>query len=107
MKQTILLCNVILFIFISINLTAGGRADKDTESENFIEGILSLTGNEPHTELILRTEDRNTYRLTGDSIFELRKEGIGKKVRLYGELQGRCEKTFGPDVFLVSRWEFL
>ncbi len=96
---------VILLCFASFQLAGSGSPEKYTGE--FIEGVLSLTGNEPHTEMILRTSDRIVYKLKGQNITELKKEGLGKKVRLYGETQQTSEGTFGPQVFIVTHWQFL
>lgn len=70
------------FLILTLPLSAADYLDYKT-----VEGTISLRGSEPFVELIIFTEDRDIYTLTGE------KEGILKKlcgaeVRITGGLKG-------------------
>ena len=98
---------ILIFLFsFCIPLTALGQKES-TSGTVSLTGVLSLAGNEPHTELILRDENQKVYKITGEKIQDLIREGIGKQVRLEGILEQKDSASFGPPHFIVENWEIL
>lgn len=51
-----------------------------------LTGTIKVTGNEPHTELIIVTENGKKYQVTGDKASYLRKEKQNNIVKLKGKI---------------------
>ncbi|OQY31179.1 MAG: hypothetical protein B6241_14695 [Spirochaetaceae bacterium 4572_59] len=75
-----------------------------------LRGKLILTGNEPHTFLMLVCEDNRKYQLTGDLLSEMKQAAPGQTVLVYGFLSEEnpgkpLTNSFKLPLFKVNSWD--
>jgi uncharacterized protein (DUF2147 family) len=76
---------MVIFTMISSLTVCSSSNTASKEGEVFI-GIISLKGNEPHSYLLLKTDEGKMYKITGQVSNELRKSYQKKKIKIKGEL---------------------
>jgi len=97
---------LVLLILLPALLSAGGRREKETAGDITVTGRLGLTGNEPHTQLILEAPDGVFYELTGPAAADLRKRYTGRQVTVTGTLlQSPGKGPIQTGHIEVSSWE--
>lgn len=108
MQKTILILLILLPI-IGFPLIAGGKMDKKAREEITLQGQLILTGNDPHTRLILQCRDKEKYLLTGKLIEEMKQAAPGQTIQLSGFFPDKNKEEHSdspePVLFEVLSWE--
>jgi hypothetical protein len=72
--------------FIAICISACFILSCATTGAKTLSGTIKVTGNEPHTELIIETAGGKRYQITGAKADYLRKEKQNNEVRLKGKI---------------------
>lgn len=83
---------------------------KDIPKENpqrekeYIEGIISMKGNEPHIFIVLTANDGTVFQLTGEKAEKL-VQRQGQYMRLYGKKGKDSASPVFPATFTVTSFE--
>ncbi|MBN1647602.1 MAG: hypothetical protein JW874_06185 [Spirochaetales bacterium] len=91
------------FFLLPDPVFAGGREEKPADGKTIVlEGRIALTGNEPHTALVLITADRQ-YRISGKLLPEIREKYQGRTVRLEAVLvRGPTLPLLGSEIDVIK-----
>ncbi|MDR2049829.1 MAG: hypothetical protein LBP69_10280 [Treponema sp.] len=86
---------------VSSPLSSRGRGEDTGERQ--LAGRLFLTGNVPHTFLVLEDSGGALYRLTGEAVEELTRNSQGRTAVLRGRVVRRAAGPGLPAEFLVTK----